>query len=697
MRRVRLLLGAVVCMAAPWPDTEVPGAGYRSGGAAGCGGCAVPGEVNIDIQARVCEYSVANAAAGDGSGEAATFVLRTWVDGPTGECGSSMLGPTLQFSPGDSVNILVRNNISQSGWFDDGPLGPPEVTPNDYLSYVGDHGRYAGMTGCTAGPMRFYGRRPPCGAGSNESAGECRPNGLPDSGFMVNWENMPKNFDDTNLHLHGLQVVPHLFHPQGTSDPEAQYITIKPPSSPLHQDMGCYCYKFRIPEDHPTGSYWYHPHRHNSVAIQAWSGMAGLLRVVDPSRGQDLELAQYGVVQDTPFVIWDPHVRERPGSPRPAAGRRHVIRGFSNEVDTFLMDQTDQSKVVFLVNQQKNPTFHMRPQDPWRFRVLCATTENLAAFRIVDSQNRSVPFYHIASDGIAFNRTVQKDYLMLAGGQREDVIVQLPAAGEYRVLMRGLEFVQFFCTGPDNATLATLVAAGAPAPPHSDPSTWQFTPGVPAAMSISGGDISARRTLTLNVFANRAVAPFPQFSINSNSYTVTRIDEWVRAGDVEEWLLINPDNTWHPFHMHVNPFAVVEVRSNWPYSGPFTDVLGHKHGPYGLEAHHYATHQDPAPRWRDTTFLPPFSTVKIWMRFARQPLGPASPGFVGKTVFHCHFLAHEDTGMIANMMILPGNTTCRPMNVWNQTWQQERFECYGYPGVIPPPPAGKVPRQAASQ
>jgi hypothetical protein len=51
--------------------------------------------------------------------------------------------------------------------------------------------------------------------------------------------------------------------------------------------------------------------------------------------------------------------------------------------------------------------------------------------------------------------------------------------------------------------------------------------------------------------------------------------------------------------------------------------------------------------WRDTVIVPPFSSMRIWMRFSDNH------GFCGKTVFHCHFLAHEDTGMIHNLMISP--------------------------------------------
>ena len=81
--------------------------------------------------------------------------------------------------------------------------------------------------------------------------------------------NVPHMFDSTNLHLHGLDVIPHLFEPVGTGNPLSKMIDIMPGQS--------YDYEFKIPDDQPPGLSWYHPHHHGSTAVQAVSGMAGPL------------------------------------------------------------------------------------------------------------------------------------------------------------------------------------------------------------------------------------------------------------------------------------------------------------------------------------------------------------------------------------------------------------------------------------
>ncbi len=72
----------------------------------------------------------------------------------------------------------------------------------------------------------------------------------------------------TNLHTHGLHVSP-----EGLSD--NIFRSIGPDASAD--------YEYRIPDDHPTGTFWYHPHRHGTVADQVFGGLLGALLVVGSS------------------------------------------------------------------------------------------------------------------------------------------------------------------------------------------------------------------------------------------------------------------------------------------------------------------------------------------------------------------------------------------------------------------------------
>jgi len=76
----------------------------------------------------------------------------------------------------------------------------------------------------------------------------------------------------------------------------------------------------------------------------------------------------------------------------------------------------------------------------------------------------------------------------------------------------------------------------------------------------------------------------------------------------------------HPLHVHVNSFQVFEIAGK-PVDPPLIC---------------------------DTILVPPakllgaHGSVKFRMRFKE---------FAGKTVFHCHITAHEDTGMMRNLLI----------------------------------------------
>jgi len=91
--------------------------------------------------------------------------------------------------------------------------------------------------------------------GANDPPSNCPDN--PD-------HSTPHCYNNTNLHTHGFHVSP-----SGTAD--NVLLTVLPGKS---QD-----YSFKLPADHPSGTFWYHAHLHGSTAIDVASGMAGVLIV----------------------------------------------------------------------------------------------------------------------------------------------------------------------------------------------------------------------------------------------------------------------------------------------------------------------------------------------------------------------------------------------------------------------------------
>ena len=100
------------------------------------------------------------------------------------------------------------------------------------------------------------------------------------------------------------------------------------------------------------------------------------------------------------------------------------------------------------------------------------------------------------------------------------------------------------------------------------------------------------------------------FYINGEKFDPNRVTFSPKIGTTEEWTIHNVTKEEHPFHIHVNDLQVMSIN-------------GKKVAPASL---------------RDTQPLPVGGTVVIRMRFTQ---------FLGRYVFHCHILAHEDGGMMA--------------------------------------------------
>ena len=544
------------------------------------------GDVNYELTASIRIMNVLNT----------TYKGRTYSrpsDGP-----DQFMGPTMRVRPGQSLWIKLVNNMTH----DEEPIGPTPPTRHEYWKMLQNPGERI--------KYQYYRKAPP------------------DASLMkVDEINMPKNFDATNLHLHGLDVQVHMFDPVNTHNPDAPHIAIQPGQ--------CYCYKFDIPDHHPPGMYWYHPHLHGSTALQIWSGMLGLLYVEGPLMD---ELTNYGVTHSHEFVIWDPAFQN---VSRPT----HDL-----EVDDFLMGQTTLSKIhPFMVNGQINPTFTVPAGEVLHFRTLCGTIENENTFIIYKQgeEDRSwdeaaIPFWVIGVDGVTLSMPIQKHIVVMAGGQRYELLIKLDEPGTYVISQQGIQGMQFFDMygHPHDQILATIVVTAnnnesqlrTPIP------DMRFTPGYSPDESIQAHDIVATETIVFSMGANRDQAPFPQYYVNGLPFDPNRLDFMAHPGEAREYILINANHNVHPFHIHVNRFQVKEMGSElsttkYPALAAVLDFdYDTPHGDTMVSA------------WRDTVIVPPNGRARIWVQYKN---------YTGKTLFHCHFLAHEDTGMMSTLFIGP--------------------------------------------
>jgi FtsP/CotA-like multicopper oxidase with cupredoxin domain len=76
--------------------------------------------------------------------------------------------------------------------------------------------------------------------------------------------NLVNKIDETNIHFHGFHVSP-----IGSSD--NVFRVVKPGETAR--------YVLDIPINHPTGTFWYHPHIHGLATTQVGGGMSGLIEI----------------------------------------------------------------------------------------------------------------------------------------------------------------------------------------------------------------------------------------------------------------------------------------------------------------------------------------------------------------------------------------------------------------------------------
>ena len=259
---------------------------------------------------------------------------------------------------------------------------------------------------------------------------------------------------------------------------------------------------------------------------------------------------------------------------------------------------------LITANGQSNPKLVVPPQNLLRIRILNASSSRFYRLSLEEH-----PFYLIATDGGALAEPVEMSELLLTPGERADVLVQgNREPGEYRLLNLPYERVGIGMMGTNVSESQPQVLAtvsygkeltAVPLPKQLIP-----VPALPEPQKV--------RHFQMNhgIIPGEGMA----FLFNGQPYQPERIDTQVQLNTVEDWELINTGIMDHPFHVHSNAFQVLS-RNGKPES--------------------YRA-------WKDVVLVRQGEKVLI-----RMPL----QDFVGKTVYHCHILDHEDLGMIGNLEI----------------------------------------------
>jgi FtsP/CotA-like multicopper oxidase with cupredoxin domain/peroxiredoxin len=446
------------------------------------------------------------------------------------------------------------------------------------------------------------------------------------AGFRPNPKaEMPIDLCITNLHTHGLHVSP--------NDPADNIFRRIEPGDER-------TFEYRLPRDHPSGTFWYHPHKHGSVAYQLSNGLAGALIVEgSPNDGiDDLEdIPEIRAAKERILVFQ--LYNYRVGADNVARiDATKIYNVQPDAVSCAALQVTDSDPAhpntgqATAINGVINPTITIAPGEVQRWRLIHAAWDVDRHLTFVDDDDHpasDLGFREIALDGLATGTLAEKSDIDIAPGQRSDVLIKAPLLPPgvrdrvYHLKQSDLPGAQApHGLAQDPLYLAKVVVIGRP---HR----MQLPDPQALAKCRPFGDIRneelARRSSFPNglVFAAYDGDPHkpPYYTINGTAFH-NQQNVQIRLGTAEEWTLTAGTSS-HPFHIHVNAFQVVT----------YIDAQG-KTTPMNV--------------WRDTLYIKEHETYTIRSRFR---------DFVGKTVFHCHILDHEDQGMAMPIEFIPNNRT----------------------------------------
>ena len=353
-------------------------------------------------------------------------------------------------------------------------------------------------------------------------------------------------------------------------------------------------------------TFWYHPHLHERTSEHVYRGLAGMIIVRDPQEAL-LDLPRTYGIDDIPVIIQD----------------RQFDR---NGQFVFNDGGVGQQGSTIVVNGTVDPVLSLKAGVN-RLRLLNGSNSRVYQLGLKDGSL----LQQIGSDGGLLEAPVPLSRLRLAPGERAEVLIDLTGRNGDSVTL--ISYSSELTRGEPGGTEAPG------GPPNSingtdfpvleivvSPGDANSITGIPVELtsieSIGEGEANRVRTMRLN---NAGQGPGAPLAINGIELDLNVINEIVNLGDTEIWELENLTGGPHPFHIHDIQFQILD-RGGQP---PAANEAG----------------------WKDTVLVYPGERVRFITRF-EDFADPDTP-----YMYHCHFLGHEDGGMMGQFIVINPNAT----------------------------------------
>jgi suppressor of ftsI len=336
----------------------------------------------------------------------------------------------------------------------------------------------------------------------------------------------------TTVHWHGLPVpADQDGNPQDAIEPGGSRV-----------------YRFTLPQG-CAGTYWYHPHGHNTVSEQVYRGLAGTFIV----RAKNDPLAH---LPEQQWLISDLKLAEN-----------------GEIADNTMMDWMNGREGQFtLINGAYRPKIDIK--ETTRVRLWNANSGRYLHLNLNDFDA-----FIVGSDGGLLAKPSAIDSLFLSPGERAEVVLTPKKTGSVSLMAMAYDRGKMGTKAAErDLIIAELTLTQAKS--ATLPATLRQLPDL--------GKPTAFKTLeyTETMDMGKGMSGM-KFMINGKMHDMDRIDLISKAGELEEWTIFNNSHMDHNFHIHGTQFQVIEHELN-----------GHKQPPDYVAL-------------KDTVNLKPYETIRI--------------------------------------------------------------------------------------
>ena len=348
-------------------------------------------------------------------------------------------------------------------------------------------------------------------------------------------------------------------------------------------------YEVKVPSLQTPGLYWYHTHMHGSTSDGVMGGLSGPL-LVEGFIDRYLSGAR-----PTEQIL--------------------VLKEYDEDHKGFSFFRSESDGRIMTINGRIDTRLCMRPGERQLWHI-----GNFGPNKPYRLYIKGHPFTIVGRDGVPALHPTGADALTVYPGSRYEVLIDAGTAGVFPILGsdddgdrrgRGRERGRRerregdeYEASRDGNEVGILQVGGQPYGPSLLP---QLKP-VPER-DLSDARIDASRTI---VFAETR----RQYTINGQVFDHARVDTRVPLGNIEEWTVRNDSDELHVFHIHQVNFQVMKVNGQ---TQSFNGAV-------------------------DTVPVAPHQSVTLRIAFTQ-------PEIVGRFMYHCHVLEHEDGGMMAQIEV----------------------------------------------